>query len=327
MASRSYRPGVGLTKTTFLNGQIGQLVKPTEAGRWVVWTKVGRQAIKPENLCPAADEVPEGARRFVAVGAAVTAHCLLELGRSGGSRPMTAAAVPILLMVWTVATLLGCMRLHRPIALPEAILPGLWELGIAPPAQGVFRGGSAMVAFLLACTVHLHQRLLQPELAMRQLLGESHMGNCAGYIASLGFALQGLFTPSRRGVSLDTLLHAAGALAFLLASAWHMWISLAIAVELSQSSLAKSVAFRAAMSSRQALALALPVTAIVACGTLPVLELAGYKAKSEDAGISSWPMASRIRSIVGLCQWALVLHFAMFYTTYALDFWIILTED
>eukprot|EP00930_Biecheleria_cincta_P004506 TRINITY_DN105415_c0_g1_i1.p1 TRINITY_DN105415_c0_g1~~TRINITY_DN105415_c0_g1_i1.p1 ORF type:complete len:354 (-),score=59.02 TRINITY_DN105415_c0_g1_i1:88-1098(-) len=330
-APGAHRPGVfaqvvGLAQTPLLNGEVGQLVRLTEAGRWVVRTGSGLKAIKPQNLFPAADEVPESARRMLASAAAVTAYFMLELARSGGSRPFPVVAVPILLVVWTIATLLGSQWLHQPLTLPEAKLPGLWQLGIAPPARGIFRFGSATVAILLTCTVRLHQGLLlQPELSIAQLAGHAKQCSSSGYFAALGFAMQGLFSPQADSrLSLGMLLHVLGALCFLISSAWHTRVSLLIAGELSQSYLAQSLLFRLALALRTLLAWSLPVVAVVALGALTVLQIRACKSATNKDILPEESIRCRIISSLAMHQWVLTLHFAFFYSTYLLDFLVVL---
>ena len=123
-----HRPGVlarvsGLEATPALNGEVGKLLRLTEEGRWVVQTGAGLSAIRSENLSPAADVVPESLRRLVACAAAVTANLFLELARSGGSRRVTAAAVPVLLAVWGL-----CHTFWGTLAAPP---PGMARVSVA----------------------------------------------------------------------------------------------------------------------------------------------------------------------------------------------------
>eukprot|EP00427_Karlodinium_veneficum_P042923 CAMPEP_0169266492 /NCGR_PEP_ID=MMETSP1016-20121227/46461_1 /TAXON_ID=342587 /ORGANISM="Karlodinium micrum, Strain CCMP2283" /LENGTH=106 /DNA_ID=CAMNT_0009350471 /DNA_START=38 /DNA_END=355 /DNA_ORIENTATION=+ len=101
----SHRAGVfarvaGLERTPHLNGEIGELLRQTEAGRWVVRVRSGLKAVRPENLHPAASEIPDIARRGLGGAAAATAHLLLELARSGGHRAPSAAFLPTSILVW-----------------------------------------------------------------------------------------------------------------------------------------------------------------------------------------------------------------------------------
>ena len=71
----------------------------------------------------------------------------------------TTLKVPILLLVWTIATLLGARWLHAPLLCYRPV-PGLWDLGRAPPSQGFLRVGSAICALLLTSMIRIHQNLI-----------------------------------------------------------------------------------------------------------------------------------------------------------------------
>jgi len=303
----------GLERTPHLNGEIGELLRETEAGRWVVRVRSGLKAVRPENLHPAATEVPEGACRGLGGAAAATAHLLLELARSGGHRAPSAAMLPTSVLVWMVTTLAGCYWLHRPLSSPEAVVPGISEMGIAPPARCVYRSGSATVGLLLACTVRLYSTLLLPHLADGTAAGRAAESANMGYVAALGIAVQGVFT-LETGLSLQTLLHFAGAIAFVLGTMWHADASNALFADLGDSALAVSPSARAAISVRRACSEGLPIMLL----TLPVgLQLWHWATGAEGRG-------GRLQSVIGLAQWALVLDFAIFYCTYACDFWVVL---
>eukprot|EP00438_Fugacium_kawagutii_P020480 Skav220775 [mRNA] locus=scaffold3169:164183:164755:+ [translate_table: standard] len=163
-------PGVlacinGLTKGTGWNGELGSLLCLTETGRWLVRSRGRTVAIQSENLSPAADDVPETFRRMVAAAVAVTAQFFLELARSGATRQMTTSSVPLLLLAWAIATLLGARWLYSPLISYEP--PGLWDLGRAPPSQGFLRLGSAICALLLTSIVRIHQNLILKPVSWR----------------------------------------------------------------------------------------------------------------------------------------------------------------
>merc|ERR1740129_1169940 len=263
-SSGTHRAGVfarvvGLERTPYLNGEIGELLRQTEAGRWVVRVRSGLKAVRPENLYPAAAEVPDAARRGLGGAAAVTAHLLLELARSGGHRALSAAILPTSVLAWILTTLAGCYWLHRPLRSPEAILPGISEMGIAPPARGVYRSGSATVGLLLACTVWLYSTLLVPHLADGAAAASRAAESASmGYIAALGVALQGVFT-LEPGLSVQTLLHFAGAIAFILGTMWHADASNALFTDLSDTALGMSPAARTAIGVRRVCSEGLPV--------------------------------------------------------------------
>lgn len=303
----------GLERTLHLNGEIGELIRQTEVGRWVVRVRSGLKAVRPENLQPAAAEVPDVARRGLGGAAAATAHLLLELARSGGHRAPSAAMLPTSILVWIITTLAGCYWLHKPLRSPEAVLPGISEMGIAPPARGVYRSGSATVGLLLACTVRLYSTLLLPHLADSGASGRAAESTNMGYVAALGVAVQGVF-PLETGLSVQTLLHFAGAIAFVLGTMWHADASNALFTDLGDTALALSPSARTAICVRKACSEGLPVMLLM----VPVgLHLWQWAMGSEGKG-------GQLQSVIGLAQWALVLNFAIFYSTYACDFWVVL---
>lgn len=308
-----YARVTGLERTPHLNGEIGELVRQNEAGRWVVRVRSGLKAVRPENLHPAAAEVPDAARRGLGGAAAATAHLLLELARSGGHRAPSAAMLPTSLLLWILATLAGCYWLHRPLNLPDGVLPGISEMGIAPPARGVYRSGSATIGLLLACTVRLYSTLLLPHLADGAAAGRAAESANMGYVAAVGVAVQGVFT-LETGLSVQTLLHFAGAIAFVLGTIWHADASNALFTDLGDTALAVSPAVRIAINVRRACSEGLPIMLLLVPAGLQIWY---WSSGGESKG-------GRLQSVIGLTQWALVLNIAIFYCTYACDFWVVL---
>jgi len=314
----AYARVAGLEQTSSLNGEIGELLRLDEAGRWVVRVRSGLRALRPEFLHPAAAELPEAARRGLGAAAVATAHLLLEVARSGGHRAPSAALLPLSVLIWIVTTLAGCYWLHKPLSSPETVLPGISELGIAPPARGVYRGGSAAVGLLLACTIRLYASLLLPQLVDSASASRAAESTNMGYVAALGAAVQGVFTLDT-GLSAQTLLHFAGAIAFVLGTMWHAAASNALFSDLRDVPLADAAAARAAVGARRACLEGLPFVMLL----LP----AGLQAWHGVMGSTSKAKAVKLQSMIGIAQWALVLNCAIFYGTYALDFWVVLESS
>ncbi|CAK0868860.1 unnamed protein product, partial [Prorocentrum cordatum] len=260
----------------------------------------------------AAAEVSEAAWRGFGGAVAATAHLLLELMRSGGCRAPSAAALPTTVLAWIVTTLVWCYWLHRPLTSPGSVLPGISEMGIAPPARGIYRGGSATVGLLLACTVHLYSAVLLPHLAEGAAGGRAVECTSMGYVAAVGVAVQGIFT-LETSMSIQTLLHFAGAIAFVLGTMWHADASNALYTDLGDTVLAASPSARAAVAVRRTCSEGLPAMLLA----VPVgLHLWQWARGLESSG--------RLQNAIGFAQWALVLNFAIFYCTYACDFWVVL---
>lgn len=303
----------GLESTPHLNGEITQLMRQADGGRWVVRVRNSLKAVRPENLQPAASCLPAAARRGLGGFAAATAHLLLELARSGGIRATTAALLPTTVLMWIITTLAGCYWLHRPLSLPDSVLPGISEMGIAPPARGVYRCGSAMAGLLLASTIRLYSTLLVPHLADSAATGRAAESTNMGYVAALGMAVQGVFT-LEAGLSAQTLLHFAGAVAFVLGTMWHADASNALFTDLGDTALAASPLARFAVAVRRTCSEGLTVMLLL----VPV----GLQVWAWTTGFES--KVARLQNMIGIAQWALVLNFAVFYCTYAFDFWVVL---
>ncbi|CAE8690093.1 unnamed protein product, partial [Polarella glacialis] len=228
---------------------------------------------------------------------------------------------------WTLITLFSCRWLHQPLIVPEAILPGIWELGTVPPARGVFRCGFATVGLLLSCTVRMYESLvLVPHLSETTAEGQAWVTACAGYMAAAGLAVQGLCsldTGSCSKMTLRVLLHVAGSLAFLLGSAWHARTFLKICNELSHTGLGASIVFQVAMLLRQLLAFCAFAIGVGGPLAFAASRLSDRFDSMAFGGLSREKVPG-LKSFIALWQWVLVVNFALFYCTYTLDFWVIL---
>merc|ERR1719383_875320 len=92
---------------------------------------------------------------------------------------------------------------------------------------------------------------------------------------------------------------------------WHADASNALFMDLGDTALAVSPTARTASCVRRACSEGLPVMLFM----VPVGQQLWYWA----TGLGS--RGGRLQSVIGLAQWALVLNFAIFYCTYACDFW------
>ena len=127
--------------------------------------------------------------------------------------------------------------------------------------------------------------------------------------------MQGIFT-LENGLSVQTLLHVAGAIAFVLGTMWHADASNALFTDIGDTALAVSPAARAAISMRRMCSDSLPVMLFM----VPLgLHLWHWSGGFEGKGM-------RLQNVICLAQWVLVLNFAVFYCTYALDFWVVLEQ-
>eukprot|EP00435_Cladocopium_sp_Y103_P048500 s1473_g14.t1 len=315
----SFCPGVlarisGLTKGTGLNGELGSLLRLTETGRWLVSSRGRTVAIRSENLSPAADEVPESFRRSVAAAVVVTAQLFLELARSGATRQLTTSTVPILLLAWTFGTLMGARWLYHPLISYQP--PGLWDLGRAAPSQGLLRLGSAICALLLTCIVRIHQNLiLKPVFTESLQFDAAMMCAEAGYIAALGLIFQSLFTYSSSPSSVSGLLRSLGVVSFFVGSAWHAKLFWQISPEFSHSSLAQSTIFSVIIAVRRLFIMCAPLVLPNAFLTVPVFQLQGLTGHSHT-------FRELMRSSSAVFQWVSMWYIMVYFSTYAVDFWI-----
>mmetsp|Transcript_29830 Transcript_29830/g.36554 ORF Transcript_29830/g.36554 Transcript_29830/m.36554 type:complete len:326 (+) Transcript_29830:7-984(+) len=313
-------PGVlarisGLTKGNGLNGELGSLLCLTETGRWLVNSRGRTVAIQSENLSPAADEVPEMFRRKVAASVAITAHIFLELARSGGTRQLTTSTVPVLLLAWALATLLGSRWLYYPLISYKPV-PGLWDLGRAPPSQGFLRLGSAICALLLTSIVRIHQNLiLKPVFAESLQFDHAMMCAEAGYLAALGLTCQSMFTYSTSPASIPGFLRSFGVVAFYIGSAWHAKLFWQISPEFFHSSLAQSAVFSLAVAVRRLFIICAPLILPNAFLTVPAFQLQGLTGHNHT-------FRELMRSSSAVFQWVAMLYFMLYFSTYAVDFWI-----
>jgi len=310
-------PGVlaritGLTKATGFNGELGCLLQLTETGRWLVKTRGRKLAIRCENLSAAADEIPELFRRSVAAAVALTAHVFLELARSGGTRQLTTSTVPILLLVWTIATLLGARWLHAPLLCYRPV-PGLWDLGRAPPSQGFLRVGSAICALLLTSMIRIHQNLILKPVFEETLYFDAAMRSAAaGYMAAFGLTMQSLFTYS--ATSVGGLLRSLGIVCFFVGAMWHAKIFWQISPEFFQSFLAQSSVFSLSVAVRRLFIMCAPLALPNAFVAVPVFQLHDLSADHTFRGL--------MRRSSAVFQWVGMLYIMLYFSTYAVDFWI-----
>ena len=157
-------PGVfaritGLTNGTGFNGELASLLRLTETGRWLVKSRGRTMAVRSENLSPAADEVPETFRRWVAAAVAVTAQLFLELARSGGTRQLTTSVAS-----WHFVFACLCGFAHR-YDLCLTLLRCLFFFWHGPLLRSWERGGFTIPSFptslFQACgtwDAHLHHK-------------------------------------------------------------------------------------------------------------------------------------------------------------------------
>uniref|UniRef100_A0A7S1LQH5 Uncharacterized protein n=1 Tax=Alexandrium catenella TaxID=2925 RepID=A0A7S1LQH5_ALECA len=150
-----------------LNGQLCQLLRPADSApdRIVVRTRQGEKSLKPANLQFGASSVYP--RWALAAGVLLAALSVLTAVDAllGSRSALSAAAIPVLAMVWLLGTVCLQLWVYRPCRTPDVWVPSVSELGLYPPLGHVYRFGFLHVALLLATSVWLYSELLLPRLA------------------------------------------------------------------------------------------------------------------------------------------------------------------
>ena len=174
---------------------------------------------------------------------------------------------------------------------------------------------------LLTCLVRLHQNLiLKPVFIDKEQLSAALQSTPAGYVAALGLVLQSLelytsgLTPGLRDFM--------GSVLFLGGSAWHAKTFLVVSAELSQSAFAQSTVFCMMLSMRRLLVMCAPIVASNASMVIPVFQLKSLPPGNDKGQGSQQTLKLRLKGSIAICQWVLTCYFMLYFSTYAIDFYI-----
>jgi len=240
------------------------------------------------------------------------------------------ALAPAGSLLWIVGTVAGCYAMHAPLLDPEVPFPQISELGVGPSAaKALYRCGFAAAATLLAAMVCLHRELCLPHLpgGIDGDAGESFT-RC-GAAAAAGVALQGvcLLEP---GMSRQSAAHGVGALVFF----GGVWFYMGAAARLylprdrlpPESSPDYDDVLGAVEEAAASALLSLPavetlvmlrhralMNAPLAVFIVPLISQ--FTERAAPAAISG-ASSPRMRSMMGLMQWLIVLDFALIFASY-----------
>ncbi|CAJ1389866.1 unnamed protein product [Effrenium voratum] len=292
----------GLQQQRHLNGARGQLLRPTEGGRWLVRTGADVHAVRAENFSVAAEEVPEPLRRIWASAVASCGFLLLELARSGGTRQLTACLVPLNLPFWALLTLACSLYLQAPLQGP-----------VAPPALGCWRQGCGVQSLLLVVLLRLHQNLV-----LEPFVGGPAVAKigAAGYLASFGLGLQSLGPEA-------SAAHVLGNIWFLLGAYCHAWIFEAhFSGHLCQCLLAQSWFFRQGLMHRQLLFSGAPYAGCFFI-LFVVRRERNLRVRMEAAKMDvEYSLEVFLVEPLRFCQRLALVYIMVYFATYAMDLWI-----
>eukprot|EP00927_Polykrikos_kofoidii_P077759 TRINITY_DN74674_c0_g1_i1.p1 TRINITY_DN74674_c0_g1~~TRINITY_DN74674_c0_g1_i1.p1 ORF type:complete len:581 (+),score=96.95 TRINITY_DN74674_c0_g1_i1:133-1743(+) len=239
-----------------------------------------------------------------------------------------ASTVPFFSLMWILATVGGCYKLHSSLRDPLVRFPQISELAVGPSSATVmYRIGFAAAAALLAAMVLLHQ-----EMALPHLPGGRHGTLGAdftwyGLAAAGGVATQGVFV-LEPGLSKQTVVHLLGAMFFFYAAWCHMGAArrlycpgadippdgndelAALAEVAAASRLLKHELVERVVEIRHSVLMRGPMAVFI----VPVLAQLVERAPidTNPAGSSS----PSLRSALGLAQWLVVLNFALIFVSY-----------
>ncbi|CAK8991276.1 Hypothetical protein SCF082_LOCUS2590 [Durusdinium trenchii] len=226
---------------------------------------------------------------------------------------------------WIVGTVAGCYAMHESLQDPEVRFPQISELAVGPNgAKMLYRLGFGSAAMLLAATVQLHSELALPQLPGGQHGDAGESFTFYGLCSAFGVGLQGLALLEPH-LSMQTLLHLAGALGFFYGAWCHMGAaqSLYLPTVPNEDHPGYQEALEAFEAAEESKLLNVPVVhflvllrhKVLMRGPLLVFLvplLSQFAERSENATAQS----PRTRSLMGLVQWLVVLNFALIFLSY-----------
>eukprot|EP00439_Symbiodinium_sp_Y106_P062776 s571_g9.t1 len=259
---------------------------------------------------------------------------LSRLRLTGEVPGLASAALPLVAvsgsLLWIVATVCGCYAMHRSLMDPEVPFPQISELAVGPDAAKLlYRVGFASSAALLASVVQLHRDLGLPHLPGGRGGEAGEEFSFYGLLAAGGVALQGvaLLDPA---MTLQTLLHLAGALVFF----WASWCHTSAAAKLylpgwsmpAEESPEYQQVVDAMEAAEDSKLLAVPAVwwlvrirhKVLMRGPLamflgPLVMQFLERSQDRETGMAQSP---RTRNWMGILQWLVVANFALIFFSY-----------
>lgn len=338
--------GSGGEELQKLNSSLALLQGRILKGKWLVKVQKKVYTVRCRNLrvctesesarwgilgpCPWLTGAAALATALVLIGTELSVRRVRQLHGAEKAPGLAVAALPMLAVLgsfsWIVGTVAGCYVMHESLQDPEVRFPQISELAVGPAAaKMLYRVGFASAAMLLAAVVQMHSELALPQLPGGQNGDDGESFTFYGFIAALGVGLQGvaLLEPD---LSLQTLAHLGGALAFFYGAWCHMGAAqkLYLPTVPAEDSPGYQEALDALEAAEESKLLNLPVVhflvllrhKVLMRGPILIFLAPIISQFMERTESSSGGQSPRIRSLMGLVQWLVVLNFALIFVSY-----------
>ena len=252
-------------------------------------------------------------------------------------------------VLWTVFTCYYMWRTGSNIRDPRVIFPAISELGASMPEHRVYQVGFAVTGVLLALHIHLFSQIVIPQLLeYGNSEMQQHADNCVwyGYVAAAGVIAQGVFT-LEMALSAQSCVHWAGAIMFMNGAMNHAQESRSLyesALQyadhvpiLTNRMLTSTIAVRRFIVDYSTVFMFLPIILTqlffasqgkanapsprvdVPDGATPAQRAALEKEAQE---MQSQMPDPKTMNMMGAMQWAIILQFAVYFCTYAVDLYL-----
>jgi len=203
------------------------------------------------------------------------------------------------------------------------IFPAISELGVAQPQKSVYQVGFVTVGLLLALHVYVLSQIVIPKLVPSNAEPErtKAASNCIwyGYQAAFGAGLQGLFTLELQ-VSPQSIIHWVAAVLFMMGSMHHAQLSSniyddAIAEGALPAPVVWAATLRSAILKYSTVVMFLPV---ILCQVF-ASSFPQQPPQQAEGGDPQMPGSPTMMNAMGLMQWFIILQFAFYFASYAVD--------
>ena len=293
-----------------------------------------------------------GPHANVIVGMASMSGIIGLLAHQFGSRlPVVVILAPLGSMFSVLFTLAVCYYLWRTgnnIRDPRVIFPAISELGASMPEHRVYQVGFAITGLLLALHIRLFSQLVLPKLLEHDASGDmkthADLAISWGYYSAVGVILQGVFTLEMK-VSMQSMVHWAGAVLFMSGAMNHAQASKTLYAKviennsdhvavLRNESLLSAVSFRKMILDYSSFFMFVPIIIaqiVFASSTAEATtaaQAAATAAAAQRGEEAPPPMQDpKTMNTMGVMQWAIILQFAVYFCTYAVDLWVCVNDD
>jgi hypothetical protein len=257
----------------------------------------------------------------------------------GSRMPIVSVLAPLGSMGCVLLTVFTCYYLWRTgenIRDHRVIFPAISELGAAMPEQRVYQVGFAMTGVLLFLHIRMFSQLVVPKLleyGTTELQAHADQAVSWGYYAAFGVILQGLFTLEMK-VSMQSMIHWGGAVLFMSGAMNHAQSSKALydgALEYSDHvDVLRNDSLLSVVNVRR---LILDYSSMVMF--VPIILAQVFFASSAPAAPRRLPSGEeepampdpKTMNTMGVMQWAIILQFAVYFCTYAVDLYVCVEDS